>query len=434
MTIRLGSLVILGLGMCIRVTTASAGSEKSMQEAVQDAEKTIQKKHKQSTFSYPEMVFENDDNGKPIIPICTSFPLKGDYGIVGQRMLAGTKNYLKAFHHILKEFNGKEYPFSIRHYGNNSSVGWTGYKKIKKLQKQSPIFVGLVGLGTLFFLIQQLKKKKMLLYFPTVGDVDLRKLNFENLVYFRPSYEQELKALVSYCINVRRRKKVAIFYEASEWGERLHATLLRLLKPYDIDVVIEASYPQSTVEVKNATTAISNASPNAVFCLAHPRSAYSFIRNAPNVGTGLHNSLFFGLSELQVIQKLLLTDRGMNIITTCVVPDPKQEPEMPIIKEYMHAMKSFLSFRDHSPFYLEAYIGITLFVELLNMVKQPFTLEKIAKAVQGLRGKTIKGLKLRGSRGGALSAHVWINPGVNKKWIKWQEGMFKDMDQVEGYA
>jgi ABC-type branched-subunit amino acid transport system substrate-binding protein len=131
----------------------------------------------------------------------------------------------------------------------------------------------------------------------------------ENVIYFRPSHEKELKALAHYAITTENRTSIAIFHESSTWGKNVCESLKKILKEtYGLTPVAIATYAQGTVETDEALKKISQATPNVVFCLSQPRPAYNFISNALNVG--LHECLFVGLSQLAVIQKLLKTSRG----------------------------------------------------------------------------------------------------------------------------
>lgn len=405
-------------------------------------------KTKQTTETFPNLPIKIDAQ-KKIIPICTSFPLRGDSNIIGRQMLAGVENYLRGFRHFAHDVAKKEKDLVLEYKKNNEFIGDMGLVSIKKMLGASPIFVGLVGTETMLSLKPLIKNKELLLLFPMEGETSLRQLGSDNIIYFRPSHEKELRVLANYAIKIKHKTHVAIFYEASQWGDSVLKTLKTILKDYPISSMVTASYPQGTVDVESALNIISNkmpldfanpthVSPNVVFCIAQPRPAYSFISNAINAG--LHECLFLGLSNLCIIQKLLKTSKGLDIAVTSVVPNPAT-CTLPIAKDYKNVMKSFLSFRDDSPFYFEAFINLSIFEQALRDIKGPLlrqgsegqaiTIPSIIQAIKNL--KDVKGLPLSyDPTDRSLSSALWINPGIGKEWIQASGPVLRSEELSEG--
>lgn len=367
-----------------------------------------------SATPYPPLPLQYEQN-KTIIPFNTSFPLIGEHSIIGRQMLAGIENYLREYKHFTSEVEDSSQKYILKLVKNNKEGEDKGLDELTAMLPASPLFLGLIGTELFTSLLPNISNHRMALLFPLEGDSYLRNQKLDNVIYFRPSYEKELRVLAKYALNNKHKNSIAIFHEASNWGNRLLATLKALLKEYNITPVVTASYAQGTVDVEQALQTISKATPNAVFCCANPRPAYAFISNALNVG--LHECLFLGLSQLAVIQKLLKTSRGLDIAVTAVVPDAKTS-KLPIIQEYKRAMKTFLSFRDDSPFYLEAFINIALFEYCLKKIKSPITIEAIMKQFESYNHINFKGLDLSFDPSDrSLSSALWINPGVDREWI-----------------
>ena len=371
----------------------------------------------QQPATYPDLPVQRDD-AKKIIPICSSFSLYGDNALVGKQMLASSLNFLKGMEFLPEESRGRG-SFLMRHRGNNEFLGREGTKNVKNMvAQQSPLVTGLMGTEMFLSLEKFISKKKALFLFPFEGNVSLREKKYENVIYFRPSYEVEIETLVKYVVKKRFRSEIAILYEASEWGKRVLQTLTQALARRGITAVKTAAYPQGSVRVKGALKELANASPNAIFCLAHPRPAYNFIGKA--LDAGLHNALFVGLSELTTIQKLLKTARGIDLIVSAVVPDP-QNSTMQIAQEYREAMKSFLSFRADTPFYFEAYLGLELLAECISRLDGVPTIPKIIAQFEKFN-EVYKGFEVRfNPQDRSLSPRVWINEGVGKPLISDQE-------------
>lgn len=351
------------------------------------------------------------------MPLCTSFPLVGDQSIIGRQLLSGVENYLKEFKHFTTEVDAGH--LIIRHIKNNKESDEAGLDTIKSMLSQSPLILGLLGTDTFFSLIPSLRRKQLCLLFPVEGNQELRALKLENVIYFRPSYEKELEALVHYAITLKHKTSIAVLYEASVWGKSLLVSLEKILARSNIKPVIAAPYAQGTVEIENALAAIAPTSPNALIFLAQPRPAYNFISNALN--TNLNNCLFLGLSNLGVIQNLLKTSRGLDIAVTSVVPQASTS-QLPIAQEYRRAMRSFLTSHDDSPFYFESFITLALLDKSLTALGNNLTIPSLLHTLESLHHENFKGLRLNFDPSDrSLSSAVWINPGLHHEWITYSD-------------
>jgi len=376
--------------------------------------------------AYPAITLKQEGN-RTIIPICTSYPLRGDSNIVSRQMLAGVENYLREFKFFTKTIDDKKLTYVIEHEKNNKSLGNIEPAYVSKLLSKSPIMLGVVDTEALLSLEPYLKRKQMLLLFPMEGSPAIRNKKYDNLIFFRPSHQRELEVLVEYALNHKHKDVVGILHEASTWGNSTAAALKKILREYKIEPVVVATYSQGTVDIDQALSKIAKKTPNVVFCLAKPRPAYTFISNAMNVG--LHESLFLGLSDLNVIQKLLKTSRGLDITVTSVIPNTNAD--IPIARAYKKAMQSFLSFRDDSPFYFEAFINLALFEHSLKQIPgTAISIPGIISALEGYNNVDFHGITLSFNRADrSLSQALWINPGLNQPWIDattWRRHAKKD--------
>jgi hypothetical protein len=342
--------------------------------------------------TYPPIPIQHEYH-HTIVPLCTSFPLIGDQSIIGRQLLSGVENYLKEFKHFTTEVDAGH--LIIRHIKNNKESDDAGLEIIKSMILQSPLLLGLLGTDTFFSLIPALRRKQLCLLFPVEGNQELRALKLENVIYFRPSYEKELEALVHYAITLKHKTSIAILYEASVWGKSLLVSLEKILARSNIKPVITAPYAQGTVEIENALASIAPTSPN----------------------TNLNNCLFLGLSNLGVIQNLLKTSRGLDIAVTSVVPQASTS-QLPIAQEYRRAMRSFLTSHDDSPFYFEAFITLALLDKSLVRIGKNLTIPSLLQDLESLRHENFKGLHLNFDPSDrSLSSAVWINPGLHHEWI-----------------
>jgi ABC-type branched-subunit amino acid transport system substrate-binding protein len=375
--------------------------------------------------SYPKIPIEKQGSNV-IIPFCTSFPLQGDNKIVSRKMVDGIGSYLREFRHFINQAGSDKNTklstkkFIFKHEENNQEQGEQGVKNIKRILKKTPLFLGFIGTESFLSIKPQIKNDEICILFPINGLKELRDYKFKNVVYFRPSHEKELAALSHYAVKVRQKNNVAILYEASKWGKWLMESCKSALKKHGITSVVEASYPQETVEIEDALKIIAKKSPNAIFCIAKARPAYTFIRHALDKGI---NSVFLGFSHLQPIQKIFKTALGVDVAVTSVVPNAKQDTELKIVQEYRKGTKSFTSFRADSPFYLEAHINFELLSECLKRIEGDVSVKKIIQTFETFKNMNFKGLQIDfNEEDRSLSQEIWISPGDGRKWLKYKNG------------
>jgi hypothetical protein len=82
-------------------------------------------------------------------------------------------------------------------------------------------------------------------------------------------------------------------------------------------------------------------------------------------------------------------------------------------------MKTFLSFRDDSPFYFEAFINLSLFEDCIKKIHGPITIASLIKTCTEYNNTSFKGLRLNfDAQDRSLSSALWINPGMDREWLE----------------
>ena len=399
-------------------TSKKSGTKKTGSRQAKSNGQRLPTPHKVIS-TYPPIITQVTEK-QHTVPICTFLQELGDDNIESQQVLAGIENFLgkdlgkdKIF---AKSVGNQVINFSFEHKNHEKSLNTLSSDEMLNLITKSPINIGLVGTDSFLTFEPFIKQKKMLILFPTSICPKLRHRIYENIIYFRPSYERELEALVHYATKVQHKDTFAILHEASLWGNSTATTLKTIFKNLGITPVTVQTYPQGTVDIDQALNKIAKLSPNAIFCLTKPRPAYTFISNAIN--SGLHECLFLGLSNLYVIQKQLKETRGLDVVVTSVVPQVSKNATLPIIKNYSRAMQAFLTYRDDSPFYLESFIGIALLEYCIIASESPVSITSIIKFLEKLHDFDFQGIKLTFNKNDrSLSSTLWINPGTGKPWI-----------------
>lgn len=349
--------------------------------------------------------------GKQEIPIGVSLPLKGEASLIGNQIFDG----MSIFFNKLQAKKTK-IPFIYKLEALNDDGDIKKMRaNIKQLQTKSPLFLNFWGPDSTTSILKFLKTHSVYSLFPLEGVADHRTRENKNFIYLRPAYEQQIEALVHYSINTLNRKKIAIFYEASELGEDALAALKRVLKKYDLPLIAEGSYQQGTLNVQRAVDEIASKSPNAILCFGYPRPTYNFIRQIVN--KGLYKTVILGLDTLTLIQKPLKRSRGIKIITSSVVPDP-QRSTLKIVEQYRADMAKYAPNKTLSIFSLEGYINAALLVECTKLVSFPLTTQKLIQSIENIKNVRFKGLALNfNPETRTFSNQIWIDPGEDKEWF-----------------
>ncbi len=326
-------------------------------------------------------------SGKPEYTVNASLPLKGETGILGNHIFDGMSLF---FNKIKQELTQTPLLLGLNALDDRGEVPLLR-TNITSQQRSSPLFLSLLGTHSLVGLSEQIKKREILALFPLDGALRNRNKDVKNIIYFRPHFEEEIDALVKYSSEHLNRKKIGMFYEASDWGESALECAKKVVKKYGLELHVIASYPQQSLVVGPAIEEISKKAPNAIICFAGARPAYNFIRGIIN--KGLHKTVILGPSNLFSIQTTLSRSRGVGIVTSMVVPDPEKST-IQIAQEYRADLKRYFSNKQPNPFSFESYINAALLYEALKGITQPITVDKIISIFEGIKSMNFKGLEL----------------------------------------
>lgn len=294
---------------------------------------------------------------------------------------------------------------------DDAGVFARGVGHLREQVQTTPFFIGVMG--------EEVVEKAMLpliqagtlaLLFPPIGGRPVQQNGA--LLYFRPSYVDELYALIHYTVTTLKKTKIALFHEESGWGLQARKAAERLLAAHNLTLAGAASYQPGTVNVSAAVKAMSDMAPEVIICAANGRPAYNFIREAVN--QKLHYVTFLGTSRLAGIQEHLATARGIKLCTSAVVPNPRTS-KLPIVEQYRAAMQKYLPNKGLSPFSLEGYIAMQLLVEFLSKLTPAAQLGHLVSSIQQAGSFDFHGLSLHGA-GPSLSRTVWLNEGDGKDW------------------
>lgn len=350
--------------------------------------------------------------GRQEFAVAATLPLHGEISLLGKQVLFGTNLY---FDKLKKEIGSHNLPLFKFFFLDNNAQAFRARNDLKDLSVRSPALLNLFGTEIIVALNRQITAGHFASFFPIEGLDSLRTQAACNTIYLRASYEEELEALINYTVNTLNRHKIALFYEASDFGEGILACFNKVLKQHDLTAVATGAYPENTVNIAQACTSIMKGGPNAIICASGARPAYNFISQMIN--QGLHRCTFLGLSPLFAIQKTLIESRGVQVIVSSVVPDPFKST-IPIAQEYRTAMKKYLTNKTVSPSSFESYLNAALFAHATAQTKPPITVRNVMATLEQFDNVEFKGLRLTFNPSTrSLSHNVWLNAGGEKEWV-----------------
>lgn len=264
-----------------------------------------------------------------------------------------------------------------------------------KLMLQDQVFLlfGYVGTPTVTRVLPMLKKfqdRNFFLFFPFTGAQPQREPPYGDFAFnLRSSYRQETAGLVDNFVRINR-KRIAVFYQADAYGRSGWAGVRRALKPYDRQIVGEATYRRGTkftASLRRQVEILKASQPEAVICIGSYAACAAFVRDAVNLGlhVPIANLSFVGSENLlNLLTHWALTEERGNseqytrlLVNSQVVPS-YEEASMPAIQEYRALMQRYnpqppLELlkepylpSEHSFVSLEGFIDAKLMVEILR--------------------------------------------------------------------
>lgn len=285
---------------------------------------------------------------------------------------------------------------------------------IRYLNENIPFLILPTGTPTTMAYIDLVKDRNMLVMFPITGSMGLRKPDYKNLVHFRATYEDEMRALISELRSEYGALKFAFFYQDDTFGRGPFATAVQELKKLGITDVQGLPYTRGTttfdVQIKN----FEKAQPDALGFIATATASQEFMRQ---LGVNaLANTKLFAISfAAESTLRRYAKNHGLQFLFGAVVPNPKTDTS-PIAKRYRKAMdEANLSY---DVFSFEAFIASNIFLHALEQVgHREITAQNVLKALESIQHHNFEGVLLDFNKfTRSLAQHVWLETGDDNTW------------------
>jgi branched-chain amino acid transport system substrate-binding protein len=263
-----------------------------------------------------------------------------------------------------------------------------------KLINEDDVFllIGEIGTPTSKAVVPIIEEYRIPFFAPFSGAELLRNPFRSYVINVRASYYQEMEHLVDYLINQRRFSKISCFYQNDSYGSAGLQGIERALAKRGMQLVSKGTYERNTLAVMGGMKDIYRADPEAVVLVgAYPACAEFIKLSKAKVNENLTfcNISFVGSESLQSA----LGAYGEDVIISQVVPDPK-DPSMPLVREYMQAMRQYQHGAALSFTSLEGYIAGKLFAEIASSVPGELTRDAFIASMQATGSFDLGGLVL----------------------------------------
>ena len=283
----------------------------------------------------------------------------------------------------------------------------------KMLQDNISIFVGVSGSANLEEVLDLIKDNKILVLFPITGAPKFHKPELKYIVHFAASYDKQGAAITKYMREKFQVDSIVFFYQNDAFGLGALEGAREALKNTTVKIH-EIPYERGDANFKVQVETLKNIKFDALGFFSTAIAAKELIRQAtPSV---LFGKKLFGVSDVgEEVFKKFLTEQGLQITATHLVPNP-QKSDLEIVKEYRQEMQK--NNQSIDAFSLEAYITMSIVIDVMKKVQGPITKEKILAVVEALKNYDYKGIKLNFDENTReLASDVWVSTD-DEEWVK----------------
>lgn len=312
--------------------------------------------------------------------------------------------------------NGKFLRLVMLNDANNPFISPVRTKQLATIFKTN-VLLAPFGTVTLAANLPLIKQYGMIVLFPFDGEPTRRVPDNTSLVYFRPTYADEGRALAAYAAKSFGFNKVAIFYQDHPFGMSVHTGVYEQLKKmpnFTEEQIAHVPYARSSLELSaDILDKIKQFAPDLMFLGASRAIAQELVRKLSPGFFVRTKLLAHGVAT--TYYRHFLVARGLDVLMTSVVPSPF-DLLMQIAREYRESVYAYLSEEPIDPLSFEGYVAADLFIDAVKHVPGQVTNEKLIDYFQRMHNIVYKGLSLNfDSQKRQLSHTVWIDNG-QKVW------------------
>jgi ABC-type branched-subunit amino acid transport system substrate-binding protein len=320
----------------------------------------------------PFVDLESNYNEKEI-RLGMSGPFSGNLKFLGEEFLLGANLYFKYINE-----KGGIYGRSLRVINKDDKYEpRIATENVEDLINKDRVFALFGVIGTpISKEVLPIAIEHRIPYIAPFSGVDFLRTNPRNPIILnaRTSYDKEIKKLIEYFVEVKKRQRIAVFYQNDTYGRSGLRSVKKFLSEKGLNVVAEGSYKRNTLSVGHALYEIKAKNPEVVILISATKPGAEFIKRARNEASTKHFE--FGTISFLGSQMLVkaLNYKGDGIVFSQVVPSPWDATTNEVIL-YRTLMQRYNPKKEYSFVSLEGYFAARMTAELFQRVGRNFTKE-----------------------------------------------------------
>jgi len=255
----------------------------------------------------------------------------------------------------------------------------------QKLINEDKVFAlfNYVGTPTAVQVIPIVEEAKVPLVGLFTGANVLREPVNKYIFNIRASYYQEIEHAIKYFVDKLGLKKVAVFYQADDYGmDGLEGTKIALEKR-GLEPVVLGSYIRGTMDVEEAVNAITESEAEAVVMVGTYSPTAKFVKLVKEKTPKMifHSVSFVGPEEL--VREL--EGYTENVFVTQVVPPLYQTELLDSVEKYNENLAKYYPGESPSFGGLEGFVNAKVLVEGLRRCGGNLTREGLIEALESIK-------------------------------------------------
>lgn len=256
--------------------------------------------------------------------------------------------------------------------------------------------------------LPDLKNGSLLALFPIDGTTTLHSKEYPGVLFYRPSFEKEIQALIHSATVDSSGGTFCFFYQDDDFGRNVLELAYKELEKTGKNKAIALSHLPNDTNFVQQIKEFKKHNFEAVFFFSLPLAVREFINQLDTML--LVQPSLYGLSLLSGRElRYFLNELGLFMTLTQVVPNAATS-NLPIAEEYRASMDS----RDipYSSFGFEGYICTSILLDAVAHIQGAVTKEKLVTYLSSLNNYNLKGLVLTfRPEYRDLSQTIWLDQG-----------------------
>ncbi len=272
-----------------------------------------------------------------------------------------------------------------------------------------------IGTPTLISYLDLVKEGKLIALFPVTGAPILYTPEYDRVISFRASYDDEVRALINYIYGEIGDRSFAFLYQNDSYGKGPLESAHKSLERFGIKKWTDISYPRGSTNLKEEATKIKEASYDALGLFSTAQPTQELLRLiSVNI---LADKDLFGISPLaEESFRQFIKKHNVPITFGAVVPNPNTS-KLEIVEEYRKEM--IKSGYRVSAYALEGYLATTILIDAMKKIKGPINQNSVTDMIKSIKNLDLQGLKLNYNPARSdLCEYVYLEMGENREWVR----------------